>query len=59
QFNHITTSVGYGSSSDVRAHFGLGREKIVKLIEIRWPSGVTQKLKDVATDQLLTVTEGQ
>jgi len=59
QFNQVTTSVGYASSSDVRAHFGLGREKIVKLIEIRWPSGVTQKLKDVAADQLLTVTEGK
>jgi enediyne biosynthesis protein E4 len=57
RFNHVTTSVGYASSSDVRAHFGLGAEKIVKLIEIRWPSGVTQRLKDVAADQLLTVTE--
>src|SRR5215510_5118364 len=57
QFNHITTSVGYASSSDVRAYFGLGKEKTVKLIEIRWPSGVTQRLKDVAADRLLTVTE--
>jgi enediyne biosynthesis protein E4 len=57
QFNHVTTSVGYASSSDVRAYFGLGKEKIVKLIEIRWPSGVTQRLKDVAADRLLTVTE--
>jgi hypothetical protein len=59
QFNHVTTSVGYASSSDVRAHFGLGGEKIVKMIEIRWPSGVTQRLKDVAADQFLTITEGQ
>ncbi len=57
QFNHVTTSVGYASSSDVRAHFGLGGEKIVKLIEIRWPSGATQRLKDVAADRLLSVTE--
>ena len=57
QFNHVTSSVGYASSSDVRAYFGLGKEKTVKLIEIRWPSGVTQRLKDVAADRLLTVTE--
>jgi enediyne biosynthesis protein E4 len=57
QFNHVTTSVGYASSSDVRAHFGLGKEKTVKLIEIRWPSGVLQRLKEVAVDRLLTVTE--
>jgi tetratricopeptide (TPR) repeat protein len=59
RFNHVTTSVGYASSSDVRAHFGLGKEKTVKLIEIRWPSGATQSLKDVAADRLLTVTEGR
>jgi enediyne biosynthesis protein E4 len=57
QFNHVTTSVGYASSSGVRAHFGLGMEKIVKLIEIRWPSGATQRLKEVAADRLITVTE--
>jgi tetratricopeptide (TPR) repeat protein len=56
-FNHVTTSVGYSSSSDVRAHFGLGREKSVKLIEIRWPSGALQRLNEVAVDRLLTVTE--
>jgi tetratricopeptide (TPR) repeat protein len=59
QFNQVTTGAGYASSSDVRAHFGLGAEKIVKLIEIRWPSGITQRLKDVAADRLLTVTEEQ
>jgi len=59
QFNHVTTSVGYASSSDVRAHFGLGKEKVVKLIEIRWPSGATQELKEVAADRLLTITEKQ
>ncbi|MGH9834128.1 MAG: FG-GAP-like repeat-containing protein [Blastocatellia bacterium] len=57
QFNHVTTSVGYASSSDVRAHFGLGKEKTVKEIEIRWPSGALQRLKEVAADRLLTLTE--
>jgi Flp pilus assembly protein TadD len=57
QFNHVTTSVGYASSSDLRAHFGLGRDKIVKEIEIRWPSGATQRLKEVVADRLLTITE--
>jgi Flp pilus assembly protein TadD len=57
QFNQITTSAGYASSSDLRAHFGLGEKKNVKLIEIRWPSGATQRLKEVAADRLITVTE--
>jgi enediyne biosynthesis protein E4 len=58
RFNHVTTSVGYASSSDVRAHFGLGREKMVKLIEIRWPSGVVDALRDVTGDRIMTVREG-
>ncbi len=57
QFNHVTTSVGYGSSSDVRAYFGLGRESKVKSLEILWPSGAAQRVTEVAVDRLLTVTE--
>jgi hypothetical protein len=57
QFNHVTTSVGYASSSDGRIHFGLGAEAKVKLLEIRWPSGVVQRLTDMAADRVLTVTE--
>ena len=57
QYNHATTSVGYGSSSDKRVHFGLGTCAKVDRIEIAWPSGIKQVLKDVAANQILTVTE--
>ena len=57
QFNHATTSVGYASSSDRRIHFGLGGEKLVRSLEIRWPSGAIQVLKDVKADQVLTIRE--
>lgn len=57
QFNHATTSVGYASSSSRIVHFGLGKETQVKLIEIRWPSGVLQSLRDVKPDQLVEVKE--
>jgi tetratricopeptide (TPR) repeat protein len=57
QYNHVTTSVGYASSSDARVHFGLGKEKGVRSIEIRWPSGTVQILRDVAIDRILTVRE--
>ncbi|MGH9802703.1 MAG: CRTAC1 family protein, partial [Blastocatellia bacterium] len=57
QFNHATTSVGYASSSSRLVHFGLGKERQVKLIEIRWPSGSVQSLKKVAADRLLNITE--
>jgi hypothetical protein len=57
QFNHMTTASGYASSSAGPVHFGLGAEKIVDEITIRWPSGTTQVLKQVAADQVLRVVE--
>jgi len=57
QWNEVTTAVGYASSSDSRVHFGLGSNKRIKELEIRWPSGIKQVLHDVAVDQILTVEE--
>ena len=57
QYNHVTTSVGYASSSDKRVHFGLGAAKRIREIELRWPSGTVETLTDVAVDQILKVTE--
>ncbi|MFY9728013.1 MAG: CRTAC1 family protein [Bryobacteraceae bacterium] len=57
QYNHVTTSVGYASSSAGPVHFGLGRNVSVDLVEIHWPSGIVQELKNVPGDQLLKVKE--
>jgi hypothetical protein len=57
QHNHVTTSVGYASSSDKRAHFGLGADRRIREIELRWPSGKVQVVRDVAADQILKVRE--
>ena len=57
QFATVTTSGSYESSSDKRVHFGLGRDDAVREIDIRWPSGIRQEIKDVKADQILTVTE--
>ena len=59
QYNHMTTSVGYASSSDGPVHFGLGLENHADLVEIHWPSGIVQTLKDVSADQVLKVIEPQ
>jgi len=58
QFNQVTTAGSYASSSDKRVHFGLGRDKLVKEITLRWPSGTVQTLHNVKADQILRVTEG-
>jgi enediyne biosynthesis protein E4 len=57
QYNQVTTSVGYASSSDSRVHFGLGASNIAKTIEISWPSGIRQTLKDVRADRVLDIEE--
>jgi len=56
-YNHATTSDGFMSSSDKRVHFGLGAEKAIESLQIRWPSGIVQTLKKPKADQILTVTE--
>ncbi|MGE5647678.1 MAG: CRTAC1 family protein [Acidobacteriota bacterium] len=57
QYSHMSTSMGYASSAAGPVHFGLGAEKTAELVEIRWPSGTVQRLKDVAADRVLKVKE--
>lgn len=57
QFNEVTTSVGYASSSDCRVHFGLGVSKTAAQIEIAWPSGIRQTLRNVQGDRIVTIEE--
>jgi len=56
QYAMVTTAGSYLSSGDKRVHFGLGQTQ-VSTIEIRWPSGITQTLKDVHADQILQIDE--
>ena len=53
----VTTAGSYLSSSDKRVHFGMGTETVAAMIEIRWPSGIRQTLKNVRGDQILQVDE--
>ncbi len=48
---------GFLSCGDRRLHFGLGRAAAVRQVEIRWPSGQVQVLKDVALDRIVKVRE--
>jgi hypothetical protein len=57
QFNHVTTASGYASSSAGPVHFGLGAAKVMDELEIRWPSGTIQKLKNLPADQIVRVKE--
>ena len=57
QYNHMTTSCGYASSSAGPVHFGLGANASVDLVEIHWPAGIVQTMKDVAGDQVVAMKE--
>jgi len=58
QMREVKGGNSYISQSDLRLHFGLGPDtaKIAK-VEIRWPNGSTEELKDVAADAIYTVVE--
>ena len=57
QYATVTTSGSYLSSGDKRVHFGLGHDSVVHELEIRWPSGIVQVLKNMKADQILRVDE--
>jgi hypothetical protein len=57
QYGLVTTAGSYLSASDKRVHFGLGRDRIVRRLEINWPSGILQQLEKVQANQILSVRE--
>jgi hypothetical protein len=57
QYNHVTTAAGYASSSAGPVHFGMRTDSEADLIEIRWPSGVIQRLAGVTCDRIVRVNE--
>ena len=56
QLATVSTAGSYLSSSDKRVHFGLGADKS-SAVEIRWPSGIHQTIKNIPADQILKVEE--
>jgi len=57
QLREVSGGDGYCSQNDLRVHFGLGDAITVESVRIEWPSGITQFLRGVAVNQLLTVEE--
>ena len=59
QTDEIHSGSSYLSQNDVRVHFGLGKAAKIDSLEIRWPSGRTETLKDLAADKFYSILEGQ
>lgn len=45
------------SQNHQRLHFGLGENQIIDELVIQWPSGIEQRLENIAANQILQVTE--
>jgi hypothetical protein len=56
-YGEATTAVGYASSSEPLVRFGLGSQSSVQLVEIRWPGGKKQQVRDVAADRVIEIQE--
>ena len=58
QSQMLTSGSSYLSSSELVLTFGLGQQTKADSVEIDWPSGQKESLKNVAANQLITVKEG-
>jgi enediyne biosynthesis protein E4 len=59
QIDEVRSGGGYISQNDLRIHFGLGKADKIELLEVRWPSGQVDTMKDVKVNQLVVVEEGK
>jgi hypothetical protein len=59
QTEEIHSGGSYLSQNDTRVHFGLGTANSVDSLEIIWPSGKVEKLRNLAADKFYSVLEGQ
>ena len=59
QIDEVRSGGSYFSQNDLRVHFGLGKADKVQVLEIRWPSGQVDTIKDVKPNQVIFVKEGE
>jgi len=59
QIDEVRSGDSYLSQSDLRLEFGLEKRSKINLIEVRWPSGVVDRVTDASVNKILTIKEGQ
>jgi hypothetical protein len=59
QLGEVQSGGSYISQSDLRLHFGLGSHTKVDSVDITWPSGKKETLKDLAADHIYSILEGE
>jgi len=59
QVREVKSGSSYLGQNDLRAHFGLGGQSRIDRLDIRWPGGRVETLRDMAVNETVTVTEGR
>ncbi len=59
QFDEVRGGSSYLSQNDLRLHFGFGEKKVIDTIEVSWPSGKKDFFKDLPTDFIYAIVEGE
>ncbi|HEU4692906.1 MAG TPA: CRTAC1 family protein [Vicinamibacterales bacterium] len=59
QMREVKSGSSYLGQNDLRAHVGLGDSTRIDRIDVRWPAGKTDTIRDVPANQIVTITEGQ
>ncbi|MGH9647802.1 MAG: ASPIC/UnbV domain-containing protein, partial [Bryobacteraceae bacterium] len=57
QWQAVHSGSSFCSASDLALTFGLGRDKKATSVEVQWPAGTTQILKDVPAGQHLVIQQ--
>jgi len=56
--DEVRSGSSYDSNNDMRVHFGLGSATKLDSMQVRWPSGLTEKFDGLAADKIHTLKEG-
>lgn len=59
QIDEVRSGGSYLSQNDLRVHFGLGTASMVDAVEVRWPSGKLETLRNLKPDAYYRVREGE
>jgi enediyne biosynthesis protein E4 len=59
QIDEVRSGGSYLSHNDLRLHFGLEKRTKIDLLEVRWPSGVIDKITNLSANKIFTIKEGK
>jgi hypothetical protein len=59
QIEEVKAGSSYLSTNDPRLHFGLAGDSLMGKVEIRWPNGAIETLRNIPADAVYTIVEGQ